>query len=87
VVEKKGSYFFETGVIDKGFIRFAASRARRSRRGLIAAKVMKPLGELNPGKLETLEAWKWPLLLGIDQNAPEMLWGVRDGADCHGGAK
>jgi len=47
-----------------------------------AAKLMKPLSELNPGKLETQEAWSWwkiavSLLLGIDQNAPEMFWGDR----------
>src|SRR6266446_4324155 len=47
-----------------------------------AAKLMEPLSELNPGKLETREAWSWwkiavSLLLGIDQNAPEMFWGDR----------
>ena len=39
---------------------------------------MKPGSELNAGTLETQEAWAglYLELMGIDQNAPEMFWGV-----------
>jgi len=46
---------------------------------LHAAKVMKPLIELNPGKLETeggLGGYLY-IYMGIDQNPPEMFWEVR----------
>jgi len=38
-------------VTDKGFISFAAPRTSRSRRGLIAAKLMKPRSELNGNRV------------------------------------
>ena len=57
-------------------------RKARSRDDPTPREIDEPLSELNPGKLETQEAWSWwkiavSLLLGIDQNAPEMFWGDR----------
>lgn len=49
VAEELGTGILKRLVTDKGFIRFAAEKARRRKRSLEAANVMKPCSELNLG--------------------------------------
>jgi hypothetical protein len=56
----------------KGFISFAAEKARRRKRSLDAAKVMKPCSELNLGGKIDLQ-WVLFCLEGCDMGFKEVV--------------